>query len=472
MRLSPQVLDRLDARVRRPGYDRDAQACGIVHLGLGAFHRAHQAVYTDDAMAAGDRDWGIVGVSLRSPAVRDALEPQEGLYTVAERSGSGDSLRVIGAVRRALVAPDEPGRVVDALADARTHVVTMTVTEKGYHRAANGGLDATALADTMAHPATIYGFLAAGLARRRAGGLSGLTVLSCDNLAGNGAQLSALTHEFLERSDPALARWARAECAFPSTMVDRIVPASTPADLDRLAEQLGLRDEAAVVTEPFSQWVIEDRFAGARPRWEAGGAQLVTDVAPYETAKLRMLNGAHSALAYLGLRRGHRFVHEAIADPPLRTLVERLMREEAATSFTPAPGQDLAAYAGALLARFGNPALQHRLGQIAMDGSQKIPQRWLETLRARQERGEGCPAILEALAAWMLHIRGDNGPVDDPAAEELKRLWSRAGPDGIATALFAPEGRFPTWPASPEELERLRRTLHRMDADQATRSSA
>src|SRR5690606_8301856 len=195
--------------------------------------------------------------------------------------------------------------------------------------------------------------------------------------AENGRQLEALLGEYLSSRSAGLAAWFAAECACPATMVDRIVPATTPADLDALEQRLGLRDEGAVFTERFSQWVIEDRFAGPRPGWEKVGAQLVGDVAPYETAKLRMLNGAHSALAYLGLERGHTFVHEAIADPGLRPLVEGLMRDEAATSFTPAPGQDLGAYADALVARFADPALNHRLIQIAMDGSQKIPQRWL-----------------------------------------------------------------------------------------------
>src|SRR5690606_2495638 len=230
----------------------------------------------------------------------------------------------------------------------------------------------------------------------------------------------------------------------------------TPADLDALEQRLGLRDEGAVFTEHFSQWVIEDRFAGPRPGWEKVGAQLVGDVAPYETAKLRMLNGAHSALAYLGLERGHTFVHEAIADPELRPLVERLMRDEAATSFTPAPGQDLGAYADALVARFADPALNHRLIQIAMDGSQKIPQRWLETLAFHQAHGRPCPAILEALAAWLRHVRGDARPVDDPMAEALRALWERSGRNGIAAALFGPHGAFArSWQADQATLDTL-----------------
>jgi fructuronate reductase len=246
--------------------------------------------------------------------------------------------------------------------------------------------------------------------------------------------------DYLAAAAPELVDWFETECTCPSTMVDRIVPATTEDDLADVATQLGVRDEAAVMTEPFSQWVIEDRFAGPRPRWEAVGAQLVSDVAPYETAKLRMLNGAHSALAYLGLERGHAFVHQAIADPALRPLIERLMREEAATSFAAAPGQDLGAYAADLLARFANPALNHRLAQIAMDGSQKVPQRWLATLAVQRANGRRCPAILAALGAWLRHIRGDGRKVDDPLAEALQRTWQGTDLAGVAATLFAAGG--------------------------------
>jgi fructuronate reductase len=244
----------------------------------------------------------------------------------------------------------------------------------------------------------------------------------------------------LQQHAPDLIAWFTANCTCPSTMVDRIVPATTDADRAEIETLLGMRDEAAVVTEPFSQWVIEDKFAGPRPAWEKHGAQITSDVHAYENAKLRMLNGAHSALAYLGLKRAHEFVHQAIGDAALAPQIDRLMREEAATSLTPAPGQDLVAYADALIERFKNPALNHRLAQIAMDGSQKIPQRWLETLAFHQKQARQCPAILAGIAAWLCHIRGDNGAVDDPMAEALKATWDAAGKDGIVAALFGPGG--------------------------------
>lgn len=437
MRLSASTVDRLPAAIARPGYDRTAQRRGIVHLGIGAFHRAHQAVYTDDLMAGGDRDWAITGISLRSPGMRDALAPQDRLYTVTERSAAGEKTRLIGAVAEVIVGTERPMAVVAALASADTHLVTLTITEKGYYRRPDGTLD---LAAVTGGEDTIYSYLARAFAARRDAGLPGLTLLSCDNLAGNGLALEQGMAAYLDRMAPDLCGWFDAECACPATMVDRIVPAVTSADLDAATARLGMCDAAAVVTEPFRQWVVEDRFAGSRPRWEHVGVTLVADVTPYETAKLRLLNGAHSALAYLGLAAGHVYVHQAIADPAIRPWIERLMRQEAAASLDPAPGQDLDAYADALLARFGNTALPHSLAQIATDGSQKIGQRWLEPLAINRARGVACPATLRALAAWVLFVRGDGPAVNDPMAGDLARAWQQAGTGGIARAVFGTTG--------------------------------
>jgi fructuronate reductase len=429
------------ATVARPHYDRAAQLPGFVHFGVGAFHRAHQAVYTDAAMGAGDRDWAIIGVSPRSAAIADALNPQSGLYSVREKSPAGDTTRIVGAIRQVIVASRSPAEVIDAIASPDTRVVTLTITEKGYCAGPDERLDQAA-AGTIANPSSIHGFLAAGLARRRAAKLPGLTLVSCDNLSSNGARLTALLGEYLTHADASLADWFARECAAPSTMVDRITPAVTPADLSETAKVIGLEDQGAVVTEPFSQWIIEDRFAGPRPRWEAGGARFVADVAPYETAKLRMLNGAHSALAYLGLRRGLNFVHEAIADPAIRPIIEDLIRREAATSFTPAPGQDLTAYADDLLTRFANPALPHALAQIAVDGSQKISQRWFATLEAQRLRGQSCPAILSALAAWLAYLRQTGTTAADPLAARFAALCAANDAAGVFGALFGGAGLF------------------------------
>ncbi len=431
MRLSAAHLGGLPQSVARPGYDRNTCGIGIVHFGIGAFHRAHQAVYTDAAMNAGERDWGIVGVSLRSASVAEQLNPQDGLYSVTQRSGTGSTSRLIGAVQKVLVTTQDIAEIVDTIAAPTTHIISFTITEKGYCRAPDGSLDLNLNSEV-----SIYTFLTSGMRRRMDAGLPGLTLLSCDNLADNGAQLERLMTAYLNHNAPDLIDWFQTNCTCPATMVDRIVPATTDADRAEIEAVLGLRDEGAVVTEPFSQWVIEDKFAGPRPRWEDHGAEIVADVRPYETAKLRMLNGAHSALAYLGLKRGHEFVHQAIDDPVIAPLIDRLMRHEAATSLTPAPGQDLSIYADALLDRFKNLALNHRLAQIAMDGSQKIPQRWFETLRFHQAAGRPCPAILTALGAWLCHVRGDNGVVDDPVADLLKQSWDAAGKDNIVAALF------------------------------------
>lgn len=438
MRLSPDAV--LPPEVERPGYDRAAQAVGMVHLGLGAFHRGHQAVYTEAAMASGDRDWAIRGVSLRSPEMARRLNPQAGLYTVTERGGSQATTRLIGSIAGVIVAPDNPDAVIAALAAPTVHIVTLTITEAGYQPDKSGA------------PPPFVNLLARALTRRRAAGLGGLTLISCDNLADNGAQLRSLIDKYLVRTDPALLRWFHAECACPSTMVDRIVPAPRESDVAALTARIGVHDAGAVFTEPFHQWVIEDRFAGPRPRWEAAGAVFTPDVRPFETAKLRLLNGAHSAMAYLGLGRGHVTVDQAFADPEIRTLVDRLMRVEAAASLTPAPGQDLGVYIDALQARFANPALEHRLAQIAMDGSLKTPPRWLTVLGFHQTRGQSCPAILTALAAWLRHLRGDFGPVQDPSADDLAALWRAAGRAGIVAALYGPAGRYKDhWIATPDD---------------------
>ncbi|ARS29467.1 dioxygenase [Sphingomonas sp. KC8] len=444
-RLSASSLGQLPPGIARPAYRRDAVGGGIVHLGIGAFHRAHQAVYTDDALAAGDAKWGITAVSLRSAAVRDAMQPQDGLYSVVERGAAGERLRIIGAVRNVLVAPESPEAVVAALADPDTHVVTLTVTEKGYGRnPATGQLDdgQSALIGDLrgdANPATIHGFLAAALARRRTNGAGGLTLLSCDNLAGNGRLLGGLLAEFLDRRDPALAAWAATAISCPNTMVDRIVPATAMCDRDGLERVLGVEDQAMVVTEPFRQWVIEDRFAGPRPQWEAGGAQFVQDVRPFELAKLRLLNGSHSTLAYFGLGLGYHFVHEAIGDDDLARFVDVQMADEVVPGLPVCGGLDPLAYMAALQARFGNPALPHRLSQIAMDGSQKVPQRWLSTMIERAAHGLESPAHMLSLAAWVVYTRGraadgSTYAVNDPLAARLASLWNAAGDDAAQLA--------------------------------------
>lgn len=442
----------LPANAALPAYDRAEKSIGIVHFGLGAFTRAHQAWYTDRAMESpletgGGGDWLIAGISLRSPAVGEQLNPQDGLYTLAEKSGEGTKLRVIGSVAEVLLATSQRASIAISLIAPTTHIVTFTVTEKGYCRRADGGLDLE-LAEGGFYP-----LLADAFAQRKAAGIGGLTLLSCDNLADNGHQLKRLMGEYLATHHPDLVDWVDANCTFPCSMVDRIVPATTEADRAEVEGMLGLRDEGVVMTEPFSQWVIEDKFAGPRPAWDAVGAQIVSDVAPYETAKLRMLNGAHSALAYCGLAAGYTYVHQAVGDPALRAMTLRLMREEAAPTIPAPADMDLDAYAAALIERFDNPALNHRLIQIAMDGSQKIPQRWLATLAANQAQGRACPAILSAIAAWIKHLRGQNGPVDDPRAQELSDAASGSNP---VQAIFGENGAMESdWRPGSDDVARI-----------------
>lgn len=452
-RLDMRRLAALPDGIARPGYDR-SQTAGIVHLGLGAFHRAHQAVYFDTLMNAGETGWMIRGASLRSPRVAGQLNPQDGLYTVVERDAGGDRLRMIGAVRDVLVAPEDPARLIAALADPATVLVTLTVTEKGYHLDPDTGrlrLEDPVIAADLAPgvlPATAPGLLVAGLATRRAAGRPPFTVLSCDNLPDNGPRTRAAVTGFARRFDPGLADWIEAEAAFPASMVDRIVPATTAEDIDALAAEAGYRDEAMVKTEAFTQWVVEDRFCHRRPPLERVGVEMTDDVAGWERAKLRLLNGSHSALAYLGALAGHTYVHEAIAAPGFRAFVERLWDEAQAVLAAP-PGFDAAAYRAALIERFSNPALNHSLVQIAMDGSQKLPQRLLHTLRDCRAAGRETPAVETAIAAWMRWQFGEDEQgraftVDDPLAGETARAVRAGGgdPRAIVAALLDIEAIF------------------------------
>ena len=461
-RLSAAALAGLPRDVAVPRYDRAALKTGIVHLGVGAFHRAHQAHYTEAALAAGDLSWGISAASLRSPETRDALNPQDGLYSLAARDESGERLRIIGAIRDVLVAPENPAALISAMFHADVKIVSLTVTEKGYcHDPARNVLneDDANIRHDLAHPrapVTAIGFLAAALAARRAAGLKPFTILCCDNLPANGVTVKRVLTRFAELRDRDFGRWVADNAACPATMVDRIVPATSDEDRARIAARLGVADAWPVMTEPFTQWVIEDNFPQGRPDWTLAGAQFVRDVAPYETMKLRLLNGAHSAIAYLGYLSGYETVAEAMEDAPLVHLVTALMDDAAQTLELPA-GADVGAYKSALIARFRNPALRHRTWQIAMDGSQKIPQRWLAAVRARLGAGKSIEAYALPLAGWMVYVAGrdEKGAaidVRDPLRDELRRRADSAGRDAgaLARALLGVEAVFGSdLPADP-----------------------
>lgn len=438
-RLHPSTLCGLPAGIAVPGYDRAGLETGIVHIGPGAFHRAHQAVYTDNALNRAFGPWGICGVSLRSAVTRDALAPQDWLYSVTERAGDGGCQRIVGCLRDLLVAPEDPAAVLERLTRPSVRIVTLTVTEKGYcHRPATGALDDghAGIRHDLDHPdrpQTLPGFLVEALDRRRRARVAPFTVLSCDNLPSNGKVVAGILGDLAQLRDPALARWIAAEVACPSTMVDRIVPATTTADCNAVASALRLVDACPVVTEPFCQWVFEDRFPAGRPAWEEEGAQAVAEVAPYEEMKLRLLNASHSCIAYLGYLAGYDTVADAIADPDFAHFVRALMDEEVTPTLRLPAGADVEGYKAALLARFANTALRHRTWQIAMDGSQKLPQRLLATIRERRIAGAPFARLALGVAAWIRYATGmdERGrPIEvcDPLGPRFAAIAAAAGP--------------------------------------------
>ena len=447
--LSLATLERVARPVVRPAYDPRGLAIGIVHLGIGAFHRAHQAIYTDDALGQEGGPWAICGVSLRNPDVRDRMVPQDGLYTAVEKSRQGVRRRVIGSVREVLFLGAQRNEIDTRLADPATRVVTLTVTEKGYcHDPATGRLnfDHPDIAHDLAHPrapVSVVALVVAALEARRSVNAGPLTVVCCDNLPHNGRVLHGLVAAFAGARDAALAQWVEENAAFPSTMVDRIVPATTAADIADNDAALGLHDAAPVVFEPFKQWVIEDRFVTERPKWEAGGAQIVADVAPFEAMKLRLLNASHSAFAYLGFLAGHEYIYQVAAQPPFVAFMRRFMNEEVTPTLQIPAGIDVAAYREALVSRFANPALPHRTQQIAMDGSQKLPQRLLATARDNLAAGRAIALLTLAVAGWMRYVAGRDEAgkaikVDDPLAAQFAAIADRHrdDPRTLAQALL------------------------------------
>jgi fructuronate reductase len=433
-RLCPETLAH--AVARRPAYRREAVRPGILHLGLGNFARAHLAAHVEAGLPEG-LDWGIVGASLRHADMAEALTPQGGLYTLAVRDAAGTQAQVIGAVQ-AVLPPDRERSLIAWMAEPAIRIVSLTVTEKGYGLdAATGTLDASRpdiaadLAGQAAVPRSVPGLLIAGLAARRAAGHGPFTILSCDNLPANGTTLHRLLVEMAGARDRALRDWVAQAVVCPSSMVDRIVPATTEADRAEVAALTGVRDAWPVMTEPFSQWVLEDRFAQGRP--PLPGVELVDDVAPYEAMKLRLLNGAHSTIAWAGLRQGHATVADAMGDAEIVALV-RALHDDLAPS-VPLPAAVLTDYCARLMRRFANPALRHRLAQIATDSSQKIPQRLIEPWRALRAAGRRRDAVTGSIALWLAHVADapDQAALADPLAPALAAIARRL-PDRRAFA--------------------------------------
>ena len=454
-RLGPASIRQLPGSVRRPTYLPQAATIGVVHLGVGNFFRAHQAVYLDEAMEAGATGWGICGVSLRNPATRDALAPQDGYYTLVERDAAGDRARIVGALRELLVAHEDPSKVVARIAAPRTRWVTLTITEKGYgHVSGNERPTLDVSHPDIAHdliepqaPRSAVGLLHAAIRLRHRRHLEPLTILSCDNLACNGNLLRALVLQFDQAIKAGEASRIVEQMRFPNTMVDRIVPRTGPGQRDLAAGLLGIDDAWPVVTEPFRQWVIEDDFAGPRPPLEQSGVQIVKDVRPWEAMKLRLLNAAHSALAWLAVPAGIATVDAAVAQPALRRFIEDLWRIEVIPGLEPDLAGIAPTYCAGLLARFANPALAHQTAQIAMDGSQKLPLRVLPSIRAGLQSRLPIDRLALVVAAWIGYLEGfaDDGaafPPDDPLLERLQPLARMRDSRQAAAAVIAERAIF------------------------------
>lgn len=421
-RLSDATLSSVKAAAL-PRYDRNATRIGIVHIGPGAFHRAHQASYVD-ALLHRDPRWAISAVALKSAGVRDALAPQDGLYVLNELSAQS-RLRVIGAIRELLVAAEDHERAFARLTARDTQLVTMTVTEKGYCLNASGELDHSHpdIAHDLQSPSTprsLVGWITEALRRRHVAGEKPFAVVSCDNLANNGVALRRAVVDFAGRSNADLARWIDSEVAFPRTMVDSITPATDDALRERVAQATGVMDAWPIKREAFMQWVVEDVPAMRTADWQSVGVTLASDVSVYDRAKLRLLNGAHSTLAYVGSLRGHETVYDAMSDAALSGFVEKLMREDIAASLGTSPGLDVQAYIDAVLARFRNPGIRHLLAQIAWDGSKKLPVRIVTTSKEALQSGRPVDRLAYPIAAWMRFVerqaKNDIAIVDaDPA---------------------------------------------------------
>lgn len=424
----------LPARVQQPRYDRQQLRSRIVHFGFGAFHRAHQALLTNRVLNEKGGDWGICEISLFSGDVlMSQLRGQDHLFTVLEKGAEGNQAIVVGAVHECLNAKlDSLAAIIEKFCEPQVAIVSLTITEKGYCiDPATGKLDMhnTRILHDLENPTEPHsapGILVEALHRRRERGLTPFTVLSCDNIPDNGHVVKNAVLGMAQKRSAELAGWIDAHVSFPGTMVDRIVPAATETSLAEITQELGVEDPCAISCEPFIQWVVEDNFVAGRPEWEAAGVQMVKDVLPWEQMKLRMLNGSHSFLAYLGYLAGYAHINECMEDASFREAARRLMLNEQAPTLR-ITDVDLTAYADSLIDRFANPALQHRTWQIAMDGSQKLPQRMLDGIRVHLERNSAWPLLALGVAGWIRYVsgtdeRGDEIEVRDPLIDKIQSV--------------------------------------------------
>lgn len=442
--------------VQTPRYDRQQLQTRIVHFGFGAFHRAHQALLTDRVLNAQGGDWGICEISLFSgDRLMSQLREQNHLYTVLEKGANGNQAIIVGAVKECLNAKlDSLAAIIEKFCEPQVAIVSLTITEKGYCiDPATGSLDVSNphIIHDMQHPTEPHsapGILVEALHRRRERGLSPFTVLSCDNIPDNGHVVKNAVLGMAEKRAAELAAWIQQHVSFPGTMVDRIVPAATEESLDEITRELGVADPCAISCEPFIQWVIEDNFVAGRPQWEVAGVQMVDDVLPWEQMKLRMLNGSHSFLAYLGYLAGFQHISDCMQDSAFREAAYRLMINEQAPTLR-ITNVDLSRYAASLIERFANPALKHRTWQIAMDGSQKLPQRMLEGIREHLTRGSDWPLLALGVAGWMRYVSGvdDAGAtidIRDPLSEKIRLLVESSSDAERVSALLSLQEVFGT----------------------------
>jgi mannitol 2-dehydrogenase len=436
--LDTAALTSLAGSLPVPTYDRSKVRTGIVHLGVGGFHRAHQAMYVDRLLEQGTaQDWGICGVGVLPSDRRmaDVMAAQDGLYTLVQKHSDGTrEARVVGSIVEYLLAPDDPDAVIEKMADAATRIVSLTVTEGGYNVSDvtgdfdGGHPDVVADLRPGAVPRTSFGLITEALVRRRERGIAPFTVVSCDNIQHNGAVARRSIATFAALRDPGLGGWVDREVAFPDSMVDRITPATTDEDRAEVARRFGIDDGWPVVCEPFTQWVLEDRFVLGRPPLQDAGVQVVDDVEPYELMKLRLLNASHQTLAYLGQLAGYRLVHEAAQDPLFQRLLLGYMEEEATPTLRPVPGIDLGEYRANLIARFSNPEIRDTLARLAFDGSERITKWLLPVVRENLASGGEIRRSAAVVAAWARYCEGvdEQGRPVDIADRRRDRLVANA----------------------------------------------
>ncbi len=441
-KLNTANLSQLDPQIQVPRYDRQKVGQAMMHVGVGGFHRAHQALYTDDLLNQGeDSQWGFCGVGLlkHDARIRDVMQSQDCLYTLVERSLAGDTARVIGSIVNFSFAPDDSQKVIEQMASPATRILSLTITEGGYYISSTGELDAQHpdLQRDLANPhepSCAFGYILEALDRRRIRGLAPFTVMSCDNIQSNGEVAKKMLMAFAELRDPQLKNWMAENCLFPNSMVDRITPATTDEHRNLVKDKFGIDDGWPVMTESFKQWVIEDHFVQGRPKWELVGAQMTSDVLPYEKMKLRLLNASHQALCYIGMLLGYQLVHETMEDSDIRKLVEKMMDDEVTPILSEVPGVDLTEYKKTLIERFANPAIRDQLSRIGIYGSSGIPKFVLPTVEEQLKRGGPIKLLSFTVASWFRYLDGldESGkemPMLDPMAPKLRERAKAAGKD-------------------------------------------